>query len=200
MKIMKKFYLLVFISLIILQFYSCSCKDCGKSDYEITVPPAIIDKGIDYVMAKTGQEFFSEYISVDYIQSKEKENNYELIFYLKMIENDFVDEIIKLELDKKGNVISERGVPNCIDDPNACTFVVDKNRVLEIINNSDLRTGIRKNEIEFRWSKDLKKYVWHILSFHNESEEGGEYKGNGQEMMISPQDGLILVFREWVIE
>ncbi len=197
---MKNFYLSVFTLFIIMQFYSCSCKDCEKPEYQITIPAEILDKGIDYVMAKTGQDFFNEYISVDYVESKETEKGFDLVFYLKMIENDFVDEVIDIKLDKNGDIVSERGIPNCIMNNEECDFLINKNRVLEIINNSDLSTGIRKNEVEFRWSKELQKYVWHILSFHNESEIGGEYKGNGQEMMISPKDGKILIFREWIIK
>ncbi|MGD8779566.1 MAG: hypothetical protein PVH88_11470 [Ignavibacteria bacterium] len=197
---MKKIYTSVFIATLLLQIYSCSCKDCAKSDYEITIPQNIIDKGIYYIMSKTGKDFLSKYIGVDYINSKQNENNCELIFHLRMIENNFVDEVINLEIDKNGEVISEKGIPDCVKDSSNCIFVIDENKVLEIIEKSGLKTGIRKNEVEFRWSKELQKYVWHILSFHNESEEDGHYKGNGQEMMISPKDGEILLFREWIIE
>lgn len=206
---MRKHHKLLFITLItmisIIYFAGCSCSSCGQQNSEVVevqIPDSIFSAGDKFIIHKTGEEFFGEYIHRDFINSKEHENFYELIYRFKIVEKGYVDERIQFFVDKKGNVLQEHdivGIPDCWKDSRNCEFIIDKERAVEIANENNLDEGVREWDISFRWSHEHGKYVWHILTTINEIGSGDFYKANGKEIFIHPYDGTVIQIRSWRI-
>lgn len=206
---MKKHHAFLFIILIfmvsMIYFAGCSCSSCGKQNsesVEVQIPDSIFAVGDNFIVHKTGEKFFGEYIYRDFINSKEHENFYELIYRFKIVDKEYVDEKIQFFIDKKGNVLQDHdvvGIPDCRSDSRNCEFNVDKESALEIASENILDEGVREWDISFRWSPEHGKYVWHILTTINEIGSGDFYKANGKEIFIHPFDGSVIQIRSWRI-
>lgn len=191
------------IFLVGIMIYSCSCLSCGKSDYMIQVPDSIFSKANKFIISAVGKDFFDKYIHPDYINSRSFNGSYELHYIFRMLEHDYVDEIIYFAVDSSGKVLDKYdiiGIPNCRDEPESCEFNIDRSKVLEIARSEGVSEGVRDWEVSFRWSSELGMYIWHILSTTSEMASEKSYKADGEEMMISPYDGTVLKFRKWSIK
>ena len=63
-----------------------------------------------------------------------------------------------------------------------------------------LKKGIREWDVSFRWSDVDNRYIWHILSTHEELESGDRYKGKGEEIIIDPNNGAVIEKRDWELK
>lgn len=203
---MKKSNRIIFITLLTLFniFYlaGCTCTSCSQDNAKVAVPDSIFSVGDKFIISKAGEEFFSEFIHRDFLNSKEHENFYELIYRFKIIDKEFIDEKIQFFVDKKGNVLQDHdiiGIPDCWSDSRNCEFNIDKNKAVEIASENNLEEGIRDWDVSFRWSAEHGKYVWHILTTIGEIGSGDFYKANGKEIFIHPYDGSVIQIRSWRI-
>lgn len=195
---------LFFSCFLLLSFYfllvSCSGSSCVKN--EANIPPEILEKGNQFIITKTGEEFFNQYISPDFSKFKQLANGYFLAYRFTIPEKPFVNGSIRFTIDSLGNVLSDKeisGIPDCIHSPEDCEFVIDEQQAVRIAKENDLDEGIKEWRKSFMWNSTYNKYVWQILSTLKESVGDFGYRGNGIEMIIDPNSGEVLALTEWRI-
>ena len=76
-------------------------------------------------------------------------------------------------------------------------LILLKNRQLKLLNDSGLEKGIKPWKTGFLWNPNLKQYTWHILSTSSESQSSEGFRGNGKEIIIDPNSGLVLEMNDW---
>lgn len=186
---------------ICLIVYSCSCSSCAKNE-EVTVPLDILKKANDFVISKTGEEFYSKYISPDFTRTKHTPPYYEMYYRMYMPEKPYVNTKIYFTMDSTGNVVEKNdilGIPECVKTPSQCEWEIDKSRAVEIAKKNNLEAGIKDWQVGFIWNPERKIYVWHILSTIREFQGEFGYRGNGKEMIIDPVTGELLAVNDWHI-
>jgi hypothetical protein len=198
---MRKFnkILIVIIPLLSVYFISCSCK-CGDNE-EISIPEKVLNSADQFIITKTGKEFFQNYISIDTEKSREISPNYFLVYDFKIPEKSYVDEEISFLIDKNGTLVKGQqitGIPGCLNSSESCEFNITEEEALNIAQKSGLEKGIKEWKSGFLWNVKHNKYVWHILSTESESE--GEYtRGKGKEMIIDPNSGEVIETNNWYV-
>ncbi len=203
MKLKKMLLFLSGLSIAALTFisFSCSCSSCSQKE-EIDVPVELLKKANDFIISKTGDEFFKKYISPDFVLTKKIGGTYEMAYRFVMPEKPFVDELIHFTIDSTGRVVKEReifGIPDCLSDPSSCTFNIDEEKARTIAAELGLEPGVIEWKVGFLWDETLKQYVWHVLTTLYESHGSNGYIGNGKEVIIDPNTGLMLKENEWKI-
>jgi hypothetical protein len=161
-----------------------------------------MEKGNQFIISKTGEEFFNKYIKPDLTKSKELSTGYFLAYNLFMPEKPFVDGTIRFTVDSLGKVITDKeiaGIPNCTQSPTDCSFLIDEEMAVKIAKDNKLDEGIKEWRKSFIWSSTYDKYVWQIMSTLKESVGEFGYRGNGKEIIIDPASGEILAIDEWRI-
>jgi len=178
---MKKL-ILFFIAATI--FFGCS----KKKDSFKSVPKSLIKKADEFVIAKTGNQFFEKYIKLDEQNSKPDSPYFFIQYDFKMPEKDFVDEKIHFYMDAEGNIVKGRevfGIPDCAENPKSCEFNVTKEQVEKLAT----EVGIEKDEnsrIDFRWNSSYGKYVWSMQAPQDADSD------RGQEVIIDANSGMVL--------
>ncbi|MFH1197272.1 MAG: PepSY domain-containing protein [bacterium] len=189
------------IILLALSFYSCTCSNCDKR-LENNIPAYIVEAADKFIISTAGQDFFDDFIYPDYVRTKAAPPYYHMYYVLRMVEMDYINEQVYFTLDEKGNIVEDfdiAGIPNCVEEPTECQFNITKEQAVDIALREKLAKGIKPWDTAFRWSSDLGKYVWHILSTTRELGSGEAYKASGQEIIVDPYDGKVLKFRDWDI-
>ncbi len=206
---MKKLLLKIFsIDLIIsllfsaFIFYSgCSCKPCSEQE-ESQIPLGVLKKADQFIVYKTGDEFFKKYITADFFQSKHIAPNYLMVYRLYMPEKPFVDELIRFTLDSTGKVLTQYevvGIPNCNNDPINCDFVVDEKIAKQIATENGLVKGITDWKIDFIWNNSYNKYVWEIISTTKQSKTDQYNRAEGEKIIIDSNNASMLSKDTWRI-
>jgi hypothetical protein len=185
-------------------FFSCTCSTCGKHSEIIEIPEKVKSGAAEYIINKTGKDFFDNYIFPDLLNTKKINDLYELHYVFRMIDYDFVNEPILLYSDTLGNIQTNyeiKGIPNIKKNPDLGVFNVDEKKAIEIAEQNNLSKGIRNWEISFRWHSSYQRYVWHIISTKKEIGDLNSemYKAEGDEIIINPFNGEVLLQREWKI-
>lgn len=200
----RKYFYPFLVALIILStafvLNSCSCS-CGIAD-ATDVPLSVLNKANDFIIARTGRQFFEKYVTPNFINTKYVKPNYNMVYELYMPEKPYVYGIIKFTISNKGIVDTAKeisGIPNCAGDSSACSFSINEKQAVQIAKANDLEKGINKWKVGFLWNKNLGQYVWHVLATEKESGKGKSYKGNGREIIIDPNTGLVLKDFKWHI-
>lgn len=195
----KTFLTFVFLTFDFL-LVSCSGSSCVKD--EAIIPPDILEKSNQFIISLTGEDFFNKYISPDLTKSNEVSIGYFLAYKFSMPEKPFVNGSIRFTVDSLGNVLQNTeisGIPNCIQSPEECEFIIDEELAAGIAKENNFDEGIKEWSKNFIWSSVYKKYVWQILSTLRESVGEFGYRGNGKEMIIDPNTGEILALNDWRI-
>lgn len=199
---MKKITMLLIAGLIIttgIINISCSCSSCSKQE-QASVPLDVLNKSNEFIIGKTGEEFFNKYITPDFVRTKYTPPYYEMAYRFFMPEKDYVVATIKFTVDSAGNVLKDReiiGIPDCKNNPSDCNFNIDKENAIQIARESGLKAGIKDWDVGFIWNPQLQKYVWHVLSTLQESEGELGYRGSGQEAIINPVTGELIEIHDW---
>ncbi|MCF8417546.1 MAG: hypothetical protein K9G63_01595 [Melioribacteraceae bacterium] len=196
-ELFKYLFPLIVTFLLQFAFNACSCKTCGMSDSEIEIPDSIRITAAEFIKSKTGDEFYSDYISFDAEASKRAVDGYLIYFTMRDLERDFIDERIYFFMNNDGIVLenySIYGIPDCISDETKCTFNLDENSVMEIAELNNLSKGIDEWDLNFEWSEEFDMYLWTVNSILVADGKIGE------EMLIDPSDGKIIAHREWKIK
>ncbi len=198
-KTISLFHLILLISLL------GACKSGSylqkeKAKYE--VPENILRKADNFVMSKTGEEFFKKNIRFDSLRSRKIKEGYFIRYNYTRKEYPFVNEPVYFTVDSTGKPLKKNGIvgiPNCIFNPENCVYNIDETKAIEIAQKEGLAKGVKKWSVSFRWSPKLKRYVWHIISTTHEFGKGKHYKAEGMEMMIAPTNGEVLSKSEWFV-
>ena len=190
--------LLVSISLI---YSGCSCKPC-QQDEESQIPLSVLQKADQFIISKTGNEFFKKYITVDFSQSMHIEPNYLMAYKFYMPEKPFVDESIRFTTDSLGNVLKQFevvGIPECNMNSDECDFIVDEKIAKQIAIQNDLTEGIKDWKVDFIWNSTYNKYVWVIISTIKENKNEDYYRAEGEKIIIDANNASVLSKDKWKI-
>ena len=183
----------------ILIYSGCSCEPCSKKE-ESQIPLEVLKKADRFIIAKTGEDFFNKYITADFSQSKHIEPNYLMVYKLYIPEKPFVDGLIRFTTDSVGNILTKYevvGIPDCNSGPTNCDFVVDEKIAKQIASQSGLSKGINDWKINFIWDAKYNKYVWQILSTLKENKGEFGYRGEGERMLIDPNNAFVVIKDTW---
>lgn len=201
MKSIKKFLSLLSFTVIGFYLISCSCSNCQKQE-EAVIPLHILKKANAFIVSKTGEEFFSAYISPDFTRTKHTTPYYEMVYHLYMPEKPYVNSRITFTIDSLGAIIRNRdiiGIPNCADFPTQCNWQIDKEGAVAIAEKYGLEKGIKDWQVGFIWNPERQIYVWHIISTIREMEGEYGYRASGKELIIDPVNGNTLALNDWHI-
>lgn len=191
----------LFMMALIISFVisSCRCPSCDEQE-EAKVPFGVLEKSDDFIISKTGEDFFAKYVTADFFRTKHNPPYFEMVYKFFMPEKPYVDALIKFTVDSAGNVIEERdivGIPKCRYFPEECDFQIDEEKARQIATKKGLEKGIKDWKVGFLWNHKRERYVWHILSTLDEIEGDFGYRGNGKEMIIDPASGEVLALNDW---
>jgi hypothetical protein len=194
---------LLFISIVLFSIFStgCTCGSCAKNENS-GIPLNILKKSDQYIISRTGNEFFRKYITIDFSQSKHIPPNYLMVYKFYMPEKTFIDEIIRFNVDSTGNVLKQYevvGIPDCSSNPMNCDFVVDEKMARQIATENALPKGIKDWKIDFVWDAKYKRYVWQLLSTVKESQGEFGYRGEGEQISIDPNNATVIDKHSWKI-
>ena len=198
---LKQILLYSFIVLIFISNYSCS-GSCCSSDNKTDVPSQVLKKSDSFIKSRTGDEFFEKYISPDFQLTKNTPPYYEMVYKFSIPEKVYANGLIKFTVDSSGNVMTNRdiiGIPNCYRSEDECTFKIDKKWAKQIAIEKGLEQGIKDWSIEFIWNPQRDRYVWHVRSISQEIDGEIGYRAEGDEMLISPANGEVILKDKWRI-
>ncbi len=201
MKIFKLIFIPLSFLFTLIIGYSCSCSSCSKEDQAV-VPEEVLNKANNFIISKTGQEFFNKYITPDFAKTRYNPPYYEMAYHFYMPEKDYVAATIKFITDSTGNVLKDKdiiGIPDYKLNPDECNYTVDRDSAIKIARENGLKEGIKDWDVGFIWNPQRKIYVWHVLSTLNEMKGDIGYRGNGQEVIISPVTGEVLEMHDWKV-
>ncbi|HMN24402.1 MAG TPA: hypothetical protein PKE38_07875 [Ignavibacteriaceae bacterium] len=202
--IFKTFFFDVFAFLLFaffLFYAGCSCKPCQEQD-ESQIPLSILKKSDQFIVSKTGDEFFKKYITIDFNQSKHIESNYLMVYKFYMPEKPFVDELIRFTADSTGKVLNQYevvGIPDCNANQYDCDFVVDENTARQIATEYGLPKGIKDWKVDFVWEAKYNKYVWNLFSTLKENKSADNYRAEGEQIVIDPNNASVIYQNRWKI-
>lgn len=199
---MKKIILLITASLFVLIIYSCSCFTCGTNE-AADVPLIVLEKADSFIVSKTGEQFFNNFIATDFFRTKHTAPYFEMVYRLYIPEKPYVDAFIKFTVDSVGNIMMNKeitGIPNCQKYPGDCSFNIDEQTAIQIASNYGLKEGVKKWKAGLIWDDKYDKYVWHILSTFEETEDDLGYKANGKEAIIDSSTGEVMALNDWSIK
>ena len=198
---MKKILLIVTALLVGFLIYSCSCLTCGSKE-EANVPLDVLEKADSFIVSKTGELFFNNYIAIDFFRTKHTAPYYEMVYRFYIPEKSYIDALINFTVDSVGNVVEQRdiiGIPNCRFYPLECEFNIDEQTARQIATDNGLEEGIKEWKSGFIWNAKYGKYVWHFLSTLEEMEGEFGYRAKGKEVIIDPSNGEIMALNDWNI-
>src|ERR1035437_9751860 len=99
MKSIYKF-LMLFSFVLSLFLQACRCPSC--SSQETNVPKEILIKANEFIKQRTGNDFFENYISPDFVKTKYTPPYYFLTYRLVMPEKPYVNTVIQFSVDSNG--------------------------------------------------------------------------------------------------
>lgn len=188
------------IAIVVLSLLtSCKCRACEEQE-QGAVPLEVLSKADSFIIASTGKDFFSKYITADFARTKHTSPYYEMAYKFFMPEKPYVDALIKFTVDSVGNVMKNRdivGIPRCLNFPEECDFNIDEETARQIARDMELKEGIKEWDSGFMWDFKFQRYVWRILSTLTEYNYDDNYKATGQEMIIDPVTGEVLALNDW---
>ncbi len=193
---------LIIGSVIVLGFLlsSCSSSSYTKKDANI-VPPGILTKTDNFIIQKTGKDFFEKYITTDFEKTKYVAPYYNMVYRLVIPDKSYVNELITFSVDTIGNIVRDiniTGIPNCVEED--CNFNITEDQAVKIAKDSGLPIGIKDWKTEFTWNSNLNQYVWQIISTDQASESTQGFRGSGKEIIIDANTGLVIAMHDWNIK
>ncbi|MDP2362597.1 MAG: hypothetical protein Q8M94_02385 [Ignavibacteria bacterium] len=203
----KSFIIFQFIQIVIIKvsfsvlINGCHCVPCSEKN-EPQIPLEILQGADQFIISKTGDEFFKKYIIADLSQSKHISPNYLMVYKFYMPEKSFVDELIRFTVDSTGKVLTQYevvGIPDCTANPMDCDFVVDEKIAKQIATDNGFPKGIKEWKIDFIWEAKYNKYVWHLFSTLKESQGDFGYRANGEQIVIDPNYASVIYQDSWKI-
>lgn len=179
---------------------ACTCSACADKGEYYMVPDSVREEANKFVISKTGREFFEKYIHFNYEDSKKLDDAYYIAYSFRDLQKDYIDETITFIVDTTGMITDKAevaGIPEVKKNPEDCVFSLNEEEAKKVAISENFPEGINDWEISFRWSSEFNRYVWHILAVESESGSPENYRGKGEEMIISPSDGNVIARRKW---
>lgn len=186
------------LSIASMALYSCSC-GCGAGNTS-DVPLSVLTRANDFIITRTGKDFFDKYITADFALIKYDAPNYKMAYRFFMPEKPYVNGLITFTVDSLGDVLdgsAVTGIPEYKANPESCNFLIDEKGAIQSAQKSGLEEGVAKWKVGLVWDGTLDRYTWHVLSTFSQSGEKKDYKGNGKELLIDPGNGKILAVNYW---
>jgi len=202
MKNLKSLSSIIAIAALSFLIYSCSCPCSGKKDVP-NVPLDVLNNATAFVISKTGEKFFNDYIIPDFVLTKHVPPYYEMTYRLYIPEKPYVNTKISFTVDGTGKVVEKKdiiGIPECVTTPSSCDWQIDKEAAISIAKENKLEEGVKDWKMRFVWNPERQIYVWHILTTIREFEGDFGYRGSGNEMLIDPVSGEVLAVTGWHIQ
>ena len=192
--------LLIILLLSAFMFYTgCTCKPCSEQE-ESQIPLEVLKKADQFIISKTGNDFFKKYITVDFSQSKHISPNYLMVYKFYMPEKSFVDEVIRFNVDSTGKVLTQYevvGIPDCNVNPMNCDFVVDEKIARQVATENGMPQGIKDWKVDFIWEAKYNKYVWKIITTSKETLLQDHDRAEGELIMIDPSNASVIEKESW---
>lgn len=179
----------------------CNCIPCSEKE-EAQIPLDVLKKADQFIILKTGDDFFKKYITADFFQSKHIAPNYLMVYKFYMPEKPFVDELIRFTVDSTGKVLTQYevvGIPDCNTNLIDCDFVVDDKIAKQIATENGLPKGIKDWKVDFVWEAKYNKYVWKIISTNKETVLQDHDRAEGELIIINPSNASIIEKESWKV-
>lgn len=189
-------------SAIISSLLFASCFLCGNVDSGETIPERIKITADQFIISKTGKEFFNNYIKMDLNKITYINDGYLMVYNFSIPDKEGVGGEIRFSIDTLGNIIQDKeiiGIPECLSDPVQCSFNVSKEQAINIAESNGLGNGIKEWGINFKWNPVHKKYIWEIISVLSETKGNDYHRATGETMLIDPGNGDVIETSEWMI-
>jgi|SRR5690554_1071350 len=187
------------ITIIFSSLLFAACCTCGNSTLQgDKIPESIKSKADSFIISKTGEDFFNNYIKPDYDNTTKIKNGYLMVYNFSMSSKEGVEGIIRFSIDTLGNVQNDKeiaGIPDC--SSNKCDYKISRDEAKSIAKNSGLDEGIKEWDVEFTWDNKYQNYVWQVRSTLTESKDTG--RSSGKTVLIEPVNGNVLDIKEWRI-
>lgn len=177
----------------------CTSGNVGIGDQNI--PEKIQMKANDFIISKTGKDFFDKNINPDYEKTRKVKDGYLVIYNFSIPEKE-IDATIKFSTDTLGNIKRNKeiaGIPECVSTPEGCLFTISKDEAIKIAGSSGLEKGVKEWAVRFSWDSTRKKYLWDITSTLRETKGESFERASGKTMLIDPNNGEIVETNAWQI-
>jgi hypothetical protein len=186
-----------------------------------SIPAFIIEKGMELIASRLGEEFCQQNIRFDPLRSQAhpglpgfrpdfalrhpdlaQEPRYRLIFDLLVRRQPWARSEIEFFLDTRGDLLPDTkvvGLPDCRSNPARCQFPIDRQRAMDLAKAAGLEPGLRPWEVSFEWlqgdTTDAMSgvYAWTVTNTMFAS----ELEDRGQVIIIDASSGLILQNAWW---
>ena len=195
MKYLNKFLLL---GLLIATCFLVNACSTGKYMSQINIPDNIIEESNQFIISKTGEEFFNKNISLNESKTAKLDNGYKMIYDFRISGKEYVNEEISFMVDSLGNILDEeeiKGIPDCKN--NNCDFSIDESGAKQIAEKNNFEKGIKDWKTDFVWNEEYSKYVWAIQSTTFEDNGTQGYRGGGEVIFIDASTGEVLGTKGW---
>jgi hypothetical protein len=177
-----------------------ACCNCNVNNDTIGISKNLLNKADEFVISKTGKDFFDQYINSDLKRITKTNVGYLMVYNFSIPEKEGVEGEIRFSVDTLGNVLKNMeitGIPDCVSNSKNCEFKISKKQAKEIAEQNGFEKGIKDWALDFLWNYSLEKYTWQIRTTLTETNAGEFKKGSGKTMFVDPNDGSILKTDEW---
>jgi hypothetical protein len=201
LKIFSVDLIIIFLFSAFIFYSGCTCKPCQEQE-ESQIPLNVLKKADQFIISKTGDEFFKKYITIDFLQSKHISPNYLMVYKFYMPEKSFIDEVIRFNTDSLGNVLTQFevvGIPDCNANSMDCDFIVDEKIAKQIATQNGIAKGIKDWKTDFVWDSKYNKYVWEIHCTIKENKSEDYYRAEGEKIIIDANNSSVLSKDSWKI-
>ena len=192
-----KIFLSVVICVSVVIFNSCSAGSIKIKDQQ-EISEESIKKSDNFIISKTGKDFFEKNITFNNNKTTKFENSYLMVYDFKIPVKEYINEEISFIIDNEGNINKEKdiiGIPDCLT--NNCDFSIDESNAKQIAADNNFEKGIKDWKADFVWNEKHQKYVWAIQSTSYEGEGSQGYRGGGNIIFIDASSGEILETTGW---
>ncbi len=183
------------LSMLALVAFSCSSV---KPNEETEQAERIVKKDI---VNATSQEFFDKYFS--FVREKHYTDNDGAV-HVFALENiaplEIADTLEFVVLNGRAqNFDKQKGIPDCVVEPQNCVFAIDKRKLLEILTEKKLLEP--KNEFIAKaiWRDDEKRFLWKATITKERIETLGIPRAKGLYVFVNPATGEIIEVKKWEV-
>ncbi len=195
MMIIKAFIVVSFLS-----FIYQGCCSCTVSNSFTGVSEKLKDKSYEYVISKTGKDFFNQYIKINNDKITKIKDGYLMVYNFSIPEKEGINGEIRFSIDSVGNIKKDKeivGIPDCISNQENCNFNISKTEAINIAKQKGFEKGIKDWEVNFVWNSELETYNWQIITTLSEIKNNDFTKSSGKIMLINPDSGNVIKTEEW---
>jgi hypothetical protein len=194
--IFKTIFTLIFSSLLFAA--CCTCRSVGNNGDDI--PSKLQKKADQFVISKTGEDFFDKNIKPEYDRITKIKDGYLMVYRFSIQDKEGVEGEIRFSIDSLGNIQKDKeiaGIPDCSSNKDNCGFNISKEEAKSIAKFAGFEKGIKDLDAEFIWNAANKKYIWLIRATLTENKGTDFYRSSGKIMSIDPGSGEIIGTEDW---